>query len=329
MEVGARRGGRLGSPCGSPTTVRASPPRTCPTSSSATSRSDRVPARKLGVGARASPSWPSWPRPWAPWSTPSRRSSGGRGARMVLWLRQPPARPTGTTRTAPAAPTVGADAGAPPTPPCVGEAPAASAPVAALRLPAVEPQPRRSPGLGIGRLRTRRHGPHVSVGDRGRLAPSRPRPAAGAGRAGGARRSTRRSRLRGRSTRARTTEPRYRTMKPDHRHQPQVRSRTGRGQRRRGRAGAGVVAAVVAPWWRPWWPPWWRPWWRGGRRPAVVRWRSPARPWPPSAPSATMPVAALLFGYGRAGQVEGAARHDQRQRDGRVDREADGAARWR
>ena len=53
--------------------------------------------------------------------------------------------------------TVGrSDASAPPIPPGIGGALWASVPVAALRLPTVEPQPRRSARLRIGRLRTRR-----------------------------------------------------------------------------------------------------------------------------------------------------------------------------
>src|SRR5580692_9081605 len=64
--------------------------------------------------------------------------------------------------------------------------------------------------------------------------------------AGGARRSTRRSRLRGRSTRARTTEPRYSTMKPI----TATSHRCGPGPVEASDdvdgVGAGVVAGVVA-----------------------------------------------------------------------------------
>ena len=197
-------------------------------------------------------------------STPSRRSTTGAAPAWCCGCSAA-RRPTGTTDPLDAPRTVDADAGAPPPPPCVGGAPSASAPVAALRLPTVEPQPRRPSGLGIRRLRAGRLGPHAAVHHRarlGQLSSTVPGPA----RRAGAMRSTRRSRLRGRSTRARTTEPRYRTMKPitatSHRCGP-------------GPVEASDDGAVAGPRWWAWrsarrWSAWRPRWWA---------WR-PHRPWP-------------------------------------------------
>ena len=205
--------GRMGGGVGRPTTVRAISAADLPHIFERHYRSDRVPGRKLGVGlglaivAELASAMGGVVDAQSP-------LDDGRGARMVLWLHAAaPARgPRGSRRCHRVS--GDADAGAPPPPPCVGGAPLASAPVAALRLPTVEPQSRRSSGLRIGRLGTGRHGPDAAVRRRRRLQALVGHRCGGAARAGGARCSTRRSRLRGRSTRARTTEPRYRTMNP-------------------------------------------------------------------------------------------------------------------
>ena len=153
--------GRVGRGVGLRRRPRASAPPISPTSSSATTARTVSQAASWGSGLGLAI------------VAELASAMGGRGRRPVPGRRRagcphgavaaaPRRRPSGDEdRTDESMRIVDANAGAPPTPPCVGGAPSASAPVAALRLPTVEPQPGRSPGLRIGRLRAGRLGPHA------------------------------------------------------------------------------------------------------------------------------------------------------------------------